>query len=245
MSPKDPKPVKSETDNVEHTRVGLWDVYRARPAKPAKTPLQVPEALKALPYVIRAVKVLAFLCYKTLLIYIICGLVISLLPATSLFYSSQLLQVVQDSIDSRTVDTYLLFRVLFFRFGSIGLSRMARIAQERASRKIISKMRTHYAEHILYAHSRLDVPTYNDLAVQGQLDSIRYSRNTAAWSCIRTVITFLSAVIQLITQVSVLISVLKDQPDGIWLALLGFAQPVLSWIRQHSSEPPGGPYGYL
>ena len=229
-------------DNVKRSRVGVWDVYLAKPDKPPAIPFfqTFKEALKSLPYVVRAVKVLAFLCYKTLLIYIISGLVISLLPATSLFYSGQLLQVVQDSIDSGSIDRHLLFRVLFFRISCVGLFRIARMAQTQTSARIVSKMRTHYAEHILHAHSRLDVPTYNDPAVQGQLQSARYSRSNAAWSCIKTIITFISAVIQLLTQVSVLISVLKDQPDGTWFALLSFAQPIMSWVRHFSSQPSGG-----
>ncbi|KAF8491288.1 P-loop containing nucleoside triphosphate hydrolase protein [Gautieria morchelliformis] len=217
--------VDSGPDSVEHKRLGVWNVYVAKPDTISGFSfLQTfDEALKALPYVIRAVQVLVLLCYKALLIYITSGLIISVLPATSLYYSGQLLQVVQDSIDSRSVDKRLLIRVLFLE--SVPC--------------IVSKMRTHYAEHILRAHIRLDVPTYNDPAVQGQLRSAVGSRSNVAWSCIRTLITVLSAVIQLLTQVSVLISVLKDQPDGAVLALLSFAQPVLSWVRRSSAFPPG------
>ena len=246
MSPKAPQPVDAEADNVEYSRVGGWDVYRAKPDKlPAISSLPtLEETLTSLPYVIRAIKVLVFLCYKTLLIYVISGLVASLLPATSLFYSSQLLQVVQDSIDSRSIDKRLLFRILFSRIGCMGLSRMARMVQSQVSKKIVSKMRAHYSGHILHAHSRLDVPTYDDPAVQSQLGSARSSRNNAAWSCIRTIVTFITAVIQLVSQVSVLMNVLKDQPDGTWLALLSIAQPVLSWVLRYSSQPPGGASHY-
>ena len=236
-----PRVSQHDSSYIRHTRLGIWDLYVAK-LEPTSAPLlqTFNEVLKSLPYVIRAIKVLIFLCYGTLLLYITSVLITSLLPATTLFYSGQLLQVVQDSIDSRSVDKRLLFRVLFFRVSCMALSRLAQNAQSWAATRISSKMRTHYAEHILRAHIQLDVPTYDDPAVQGQLRSAVSSRRNAAWTCIQAMITITSIIIQLVTQLSVLITVLKDHPDGKLLALLSFAEPVLSWVLRSSPWDAGG-----
>lgn len=242
MSPKEIPPVDSERDNVEHRRLGIWDLYIAKSDSPTSLPFMhtFNEASKSLPYVIRAVRVLTLLCYKTLLLYIASALVLSLLPATKLFYSGQLLQVVQDSMESRSVEKTVLFRVLFFRISCMALSRLAYDAQSWAATRITSKMQVYYAEHILRAHVQLDVPTYDDPAVRGQLHSGVATRRNAAWTCIKTMINIISTIIQLLTQLSVLITVLKGHPDGMLLASLSFAEPVLSWILQITPWHAGG-----
>jgi hypothetical protein len=242
---KDPAPFNPEAEHVTHTRIGVWDLYEDKRHKTERIPSssflqKFDETLTSLPFFIRAVKTLAVLCYNTLMLYLISSLITSLLPATALYYSGQLLRVVQESIDTRSVDKAVLFRVLFCRMACAAMSRLGALGQNWASIRISSKIRSHYAEHILHAHVRLDVPTYGDPAVRGQLSSVVSSRTNVAWGGIKAVITIVSTAVQLVTQLSVLIGVLKGQPDGTLLALMSFAEPVLMWIRRPSNLFDGG-----
>jgi len=101
-------------------------------------------------------------------------------------------------------------------------------------------MRTHYSEHILQAHIRLDLPTYTDPAVRGQITSVVSSRSNVAWTGIRTIMSSFSTVLQLVTQITILIGVLGKQQDGILLAVVSFADPVWMWLRRSNQWHGGG-----
>lgn len=79
--------------------------------------------------------------------------------------------------------------------------------------------------------SRLDVPTFNDPAVQGQLNQALpdYMRGNVAFRALTTALRVLSTTVQLLSQLSVLLTLLKDQPDGFLLAFLSFAHGIYSW----------------
>lgn len=232
-------------EHIRHTRIGLWDFYEDPQhlhsvGRSRKLLERVEETLLAWPYVVQTLRTLLTLSYYVLILYSVAVLITSLMPAASIYYSGQLLRVLQQAIDSRTVDTGVLFRVLLARIMCTMLTRFAHLAQSWASVRISSKMRTHYSEHILQAHLRLDLPTFNDAAVRGQLASVVSSRSNAAWTAIRNIISIFSTFLQLISQISILIGILKDQQDGILLAVVSFADPVWSWIRRESTWRGGG-----
>jgi hypothetical protein len=84
------------------------------------------------------------------------------------------------------------------------------------------------------------MPTYSDPAVRGQLETIVVARSNVAWTGIRTLTSSFSLLLQLLSQISVLVAVLKDQPDGPLLALMSFAEPMISWFRRYNSLHEGG-----
>ncbi|GJJ09413.1 hypothetical protein Clacol_003635 [Clathrus columnatus] len=100
-------------------------------------------------------------------------------------------------------------------------------------------MRAHYSEHILHAHSRLDVPTFNDPSVRGQLEAVTSYRASSPWSGIRMLIGILSMITQMMSQLAILITILRDKPDSVLLAGLSFAIPVISQL----STTPGSKGG--
>lgn len=86
--------------------------------------------------------------------------------------------------------------------------------------------------------SRLDVPTFDDPAIQRQLHQAVPTDRTHAVIAFRAVTTTLrvfATVIQVLAQLSVLINLLKGQPDGIFLAFLSFAHGFVQWIKTNKS----------
>lgn len=247
MAPKEKEstkvPFNAEGGRIIHTRLGVWDLYDkvddSTPWFSWPSFQIVDELLTSLPFVLRAFKTLAFLCYKTLLVYLIASLITSLLPAITLYYSGQLLQVVQNSLESRSVDEAVLIRVLAYKCVCGTVEYLTNTAKSWARIWLSTHARSHYSEHILRAHARLDVPTLEDPSVQGQLTSIVSTYN-AAWDAVHYSINTVSILLQLITQFSVLISVVRGQPDGLLLAFLSFVEPAWDFFRGRNGNKTGG-----
>ena len=82
--------------------------------------------------------------------------------------------------------------------------------------------------------SRLDVPTFDDPAIQRQLHQAvptDHAHATIAFRAVTTTLRVFATVIQLLSQLSVLINLLKGQPNGILLAFLSFAHGFVQWIK--------------
>lgn len=98
-----------------------------------------------------------------------------------------------------------------------------------------SRLRQHYTAHSFYARARLDVPTFDDPAVQRQLDATAGANGgSVAWSTLHLVSEVTNAAVRVISQVSVLIGVLRDQPDGPLLAILSVIPALSDWVRWQS-----------
>ena len=82
--------------------------------------------------------------------------------------------------------------------------------------------------------SRLDVPTFDDPAIQRQLQQAvpsDHANATIAFRAVTTTLRVFTTVIQVLSQLSVLINLLKGQPDGILLTFLSFAHGFIQWIK--------------
>ena len=227
-------PFDPDGGRIVHHKLGIWDIYeKVEDRKPwvSWPSFQIiDELLTSLPFVIRAFKTLAILSYMTLTIYLLTALISSLLPATTLYYSGQLIQVVQTSIDTRSVDQALLFRVLAMKCACGLAEYFSRIIKSWAAKRLSSTLRSHFSEHTLQAHARLDVPTYDDPSVQGQLTSILPD---VAWNTLSHSTEIIATLFLLISQLTVLLSVVRAQPDGILLTCLSFSEPILSLLSRN------------
>ena len=95
-------------------------------------------------------------------------------------------------------------------------------------------IKQYYSVHIFHAMSRLDVPTFDDPAIQRQLRQAvptDHAHATIAFRAVTTTLRAFATVIQVLSQLSVLINLLKGQPNGILLAFLSFAHGFIQWIK--------------
>ncbi|EDR16100.1 uncharacterized protein LACBIDRAFT_301848 [Laccaria bicolor S238N-H82] len=175
-------------------------------------------------------------CSFYLSAYICVELFSSLLPAISLWFSGQLLSIVQAAVDTRSIDTQLLIRIAAGRFLCQAATRISRHAKSRLAHPLNSRIKQYYSVHTFRAMARLDAPTFDDSAVQRQLEESLSpnSRSTIAWDAVTTVLHIATTLIQLTSQLSVLVSVLRHQRDGPLLALLSFAHLLYEWYSSIS-----------
>ncbi|GLB36684.1 putative (ABC) transporter [Lyophyllum shimeji] len=227
----------SDAQNVKHTTVGVWDLYEEIHPELAHVPGSSRlepylEMAKNAPYAWRMLRDIASIraCWWLLGVYLAVECVASLIPAVSLWYSAQLLNIVQSAVDKRTVDKRLLFEIAAGRLACLFLSRLLRHVRTRCVTPLNHRIKQFYAIHSFRAMARLDVPTFEDDAVQRQLEQAvaPMSHTTIAWDTVATTLRAVTTVVQLVSQLSVLASVLSGQRDGVTLALLSCAQTVFA-----------------
>ncbi|KAG6874168.1 hypothetical protein C0995_005586 [Termitomyces sp. Mi166 len=227
----------SDTKNVKHSRIGVWDLYEEIQPELAHVPGSSRlepyfEIAQNLPYVWRMLRDIGSIraCWFHLVLYLIFECIASLIPAISLWYSAQLLKIVQSAIDERAVDKRLLFEIAAGRLGCLLISRLMRYSKHRCVTPLNLRIKRFYAGHTFRAMGRLDVPTFDDDAVQRQLEQSASpnSYTTIAWETVSTTLSGLAMLLQLVSQFSVLVSVLRDQRDGTLLAVLSFAQTIFT-----------------
>ncbi|KAK7060894.1 hypothetical protein VNI00_000627 [Paramarasmius palmivorus] len=234
--------------NVKHTRVGVWDLYEEKQPELERIPLSKRlnvehylEMYNSLPFVWMMMKDIGSIrsCWFYMAVYLLIEIVSSLIPAISLWYSGQLLKIVQTAVDERIVDKDLLLHVAIGRFACSIITHLSWDWKARLTRPLTSRIRRFYSVRIFRTMARLDVPTFDDAGLQRQFEQVFMgdSRTTAAWEVVRMVVNVTTTTLQLLSQLSVLARVLKDQRDGMLLATLCFSQSLFDWVQNQPKMP--------
>jgi hypothetical protein len=131
------------------------------------------------------------------------------------------------------VDTAVLIQVAVGRVACSIASRILQYVQSRIMTPLNMSIKQFYARHIFRSMARLDVPTFEDPAVQRQLDATRSTpwSSSVAWSTVCMTTGIAMTVIRLVSQLSVLFTVLREQQDGPLLAILSFSQSLFDWYN--------------
>lgn len=99
-----------------------------------------------------------------------------------------------------------------------------------------------YTVHYFHALARLDLPTFEDTAIQRQLQ-LPQSSSSIVWQMIMAISSTGFKSLTLISQIIVLIRVLREQSDGPSLAILCFFYWIMSLFvhspfTSHNSSKP-------
>lgn len=139
---------------------------------------------------------------------------------------------VEVAVDHRTVDKELLVQVASGRIACAIVSRLLNHCKSRVQTPLDKRIRQYYSTHIFHSMSRLDVPTFEDPAVQQQMEAAwsTSGRSSVCWETIQMTSSVASTLIRLFSQVSVLISVLYNQRDGPLLTILSFGDSIFQWV---------------
>ncbi|OBZ79064.1 hypothetical protein A0H81_00117 [Grifola frondosa] len=228
-----------DAQRVKHTRIGVWDLYEEIQPELAHVPgssrlEHYLEMYQSFPYLWRMIKDILSIqsCWWLLVLYFSVDAVESLLPAAALWYSGQLLTILQVAIDTRTVDKELLLRISLGRIACTVLKRVLSSVRARLSYPLSIRVKQQYSIHLFHARARLDLPTFEDSAVQRQLeDASNSSGNGFAWDSLQMAIHIITAAVEVVSQVGVLASVLRDQRDGLLLAIISCSASAFDWFK--------------
>ncbi|KAJ8582269.1 P-loop containing nucleoside triphosphate hydrolase protein [Rhizopogon salebrosus TDB-379] len=235
-----------DTDRVKHTSVGVWDLYEEHqtnmPPIPGSSRFETyAQIVQCTPYVVRMLKDILSIkrCRVLLSAYLVVELLTSLTPAVSLWYSGQLLRLVNTAIETRTVDKAVLIRVAAGRTACTIVARILRYVQSRIMSPLNLSIKQFYIQHLFRSMARLDVPTFEDSAIQRQLESTWSTSwgSSIAWSTVCMTTGVAMTAIRLVSQLSVLSAVLREQQDGSLLAILTFVQSLSDWYNSRLRMP--------
>lgn len=125
--------------------------------------------------------------------------------------------------------------------GCAVLGRLLNHAKTTISYPLSKRLKQYYTVHLFHARARLDLPTFEDPAVQRQLEeaSQSFSGSGVAWDTFSMVISAVSTAVHITSEVSMLAAVLKDQPDSTLLAAISLSQSVLDWVSKTKSMDRG------
>ncbi|EMD41302.1 hypothetical protein CERSUDRAFT_109898 [Gelatoporia subvermispora B] len=228
-----------DRSRVKHTKVGVWDLYEEIPRELEHVPgasriEQILEIKQNSPYLWRMMKDIASIrsCWFLLCTYALVHFILSLLPAVNLWFSGQMLTIVQTAVETRTVDRQLLLRIAAGRIGTMTLQRFLRLCSSRAQVPLERRLKQHFTQHIFRARARLDLPTFDDPAVQRQLGGATPpGGRTVAAQTLRMSTDLMSACVYVTSQLGVLVNVLREQEDGPLLAALMLGAAFLEHVH--------------
>ncbi|KAF8264168.1 P-loop containing nucleoside triphosphate hydrolase protein [Lactarius quietus] len=232
-SESDP-PTRNES-YVENIRVGVWDIYILR--TPSRLSRYLPEIeqyrqiWKDLPYLWTTLRDMSTVALPLLLLYLAITLVNALIPALSLWFSGQILGIVQSAIDHRVVDTHYLFRVAGGRALCTAAGHALVYASNKVSTALGARSRQLYSGRIFRSIACLDVPTWDDPAVSSYIDSLCPAfpdLDSIAWVAIANLADAGSAFLRMFSEALVLFRVLQEQGDGSLLVLVSLASEAVS-----------------
>ncbi|KAI0820613.1 P-loop containing nucleoside triphosphate hydrolase protein [Trametes gibbosa] len=228
-----------DTHRVKHTRIGVWDLYEEENPNLERIPgsswlERGFEVYACLPYLMRMLKDILSIrsCWLLLTSYLAADFLNSLLPAASLWYSGQLITILQTAIDTRTVDKELLFRICVGRIACTLGRRILGHAIQELRGPLSRRLKQQYSLHLFHARARLDLPTFEDPMVQRQLEEASSTSGSIAWDTLVMASGIVSTAIQVISQISVLTQVLGTQQDGALLAILSFSASLSDWVTR-------------
>ncbi|KAH9034132.1 HlyB/MsbA family ABC transporter [Lactarius hengduanensis] len=226
----------------KHVNLGVWDLYvmRTRLSRYLPTSWKIEEYVgvwKDVPYLVRTLRDMDTVARPLLLLYLGITIAKSLTPAVRLWFSGQVLGIVQSAIDNRTVDPRLLFWVA----GGRALCTAAEHALGYASGKVATALgaraRQFYSGRVFHSMARLDVPTWDDPSVSSQIKTLQPripDTESVALTAIMTLVETGSAFLRMFSEGAVLFRVLREQGDGSLLIPVSLASEAVSYFAIRS-----------
>ncbi|KAG0703055.1 P-loop containing nucleoside triphosphate hydrolase protein [Suillus ampliporus] len=223
-----------EALRVKHTRIGVWDLYEERQTRLSRMSGSLASLLEtyaqilvSIPHVVHMLRDILSIKRTWILLpaFLVVEFFASLIPAVSLWYSGQLLRLVETAMETHTVDATVLVHVAVGHLMCKVTTRLLCYARGLILAPMRISIKQFCEGHILHSTVRLDLPTFEDSAVQGQLNSLSDWR--IASGAIEESTRIVMMVIGTLSQLSVLFTVLRGHQDGPLFMMLGFLQSVI------------------
>ncbi|KAG2050161.1 P-loop containing nucleoside triphosphate hydrolase protein [Suillus hirtellus] len=205
---------------VKHTRIGIWDLYEERqPHSLRILGSSISETciwmLQNMPYVVRMSKDMYKMFYSSIRI-----------PNSGTLRRLYIryLSLVETAMERRTVDTSVLADVAVAQLACTITMRLLKYARRCIIFPMDTSIRRVDAERKIHSLLYLDVPTYNALT-----QIIPSSRLGIQCEIVEISTNIAMTVVRLLSQLLVLMTVLREQQDGLLLAILSLSQPIFNW----------------
>ncbi|KAI0644257.1 P-loop containing nucleoside triphosphate hydrolase protein [Trametes meyenii] len=225
---------------VKHRKLGVWDLYyEEKSTKQSSIPGaswldQYTEIVGCLPFIWRMIKDVVAIpdCSILLGCFLFADLGKAVVPALTLWYQAQLLEIMQVAIDTRTVDKDRLVYICSARIACSVFSYLLELAESRTARALVWRTRNWSFAHVFRARARLDLPTYETSVVQQQLADVTpdSSQWPLVWETLHMTSTLIRAIGQAVLEIWVLGRALNGQHDGWILGGISVVAQTIDWV---------------
>ncbi|KAG2748574.1 P-loop containing nucleoside triphosphate hydrolase protein [Suillus brevipes Sb2] len=224
----DPKDAR----RVRHTRVGIWDIYEDRETDVSRIAWTYAQMVQIVPHIFRMLKDIlgirrGWMLLSTLLVIEVLA---SLTPAVSLWYTSQLFSLVETVMETRTADSTLLVHVAAGHLACTVAARFLKYARRFILHPLRNSIKKFHRGRMSNFSVCIDVPTYRELISMGNYTSMDYSAaSDIVFETVEMLLNITTTVLRLLSQFLVLITALREQQDGLLLAVFSFFQAIFYW----------------
>jgi len=238
----------NDTTRVAVTEVGVWKIYTEIPRplslgtgwarylnwrnlmywRPA---FLTATAAKNLRYVSQVGFELFKLSPGLLVAWLVTSAVGTVLPALVMYFSGQMLNIVQTALDTRRVDERWLVYIALGRALTVAAEWLNSAISDRCARPLKHRLELRFAQHILDAHLRIDLPTYSDADVQRKLGSASERQGGGVWQTVSGMVRWVQGVLNLVTTTLVLVALLWSHQQNIPLALAAMLSPLADLLN--------------
>ncbi|KDQ19827.1 hypothetical protein BOTBODRAFT_62228 [Botryobasidium botryosum FD-172 SS1] len=225
-------PQKTAADyNIKHIRNDIWDFfYRKRSHRPQKTTgISKTEIVQTLPFLQRYVHEIVDAGRGLLVMYTLVSFALALIPAFSIHFSGELLNMVKMVIEKREVDKEKLIYIVGVQAICPVATNLCNSFTSRYEPVLRRRINKNFDEHLLQARLRLDLPTYEDPVVQARLEACSDRLGAMGWNVFNDILEWFSRILSFTSQVSVVAKLLHDQQSG-FLAILSIVCHISAFL---------------
>ncbi|KZW02444.1 P-loop containing nucleoside triphosphate hydrolase protein [Exidia glandulosa HHB12029] len=223
---------------VVHERVGLWDLYIQETAPESSwswpgvsTWRRVQELWKNFAYIRALFTILASEPWEFGVNVLLMLLGNVGFPTFSLWLSTQLLEVMTAAIDNRLPEQKWFIFLLVCKPVMNVLESIVRNIHSYQDEAVVKRLQRYFTRRMITARSRLDVPTFSDATVAGQLQAADGEGSTQPHEALRTTIYYaVSGILSLTGSLIVLTIVVWNNAVVFKLVLAGFIPPIISTL---------------
>ncbi|KAH7100219.1 P-loop containing nucleoside triphosphate hydrolase protein [Auriculariales sp. MPI-PUGE-AT-0066] len=225
---------------VSVSHVGVWTIYSELPQRRLnvrawldwrvllywRPALFAASTVRNMSYVGRIMKDLLSCGPWLVIAYWLSSLLGAVFPGLIMYYSGEMLNLVQAALETRKVDEHWLAYIALARALCVAAEWLNQLVQSSTYNPLRRSLDLQFAQHILKAHLRIDLPTYGDAAVARQLESASERNRGGPWSAVQSLVRWTTGIVNAWTTFVVLMSLLWNRKECIPLAIVSLLPPL-------------------
>ncbi|KDQ19844.1 hypothetical protein BOTBODRAFT_152372 [Botryobasidium botryosum FD-172 SS1] len=228
---------------IRHIRNGAWDLFHRPGGHPDPSSSKKindgdasSEIVRLIPYAWRYAHEIFTAAGGWLVVFSLVSLVQAVIPAIRVYFSAEMLNLTQVVIEKQEIDKERLLYTVVAHAACSAVDNMCSHFTQRNGRKLQRRVEKVFDRHLFHARIRLDVPTFEDPAVQGRLSACYSYSGSMGWAVFEEVLSSAVEILNLVSRVSVVAKQVYDHDQqGSILTVLCFSGNIATtWLVSKS-----------
>ncbi|KAF8516471.1 P-loop containing nucleoside triphosphate hydrolase protein [Hysterangium stoloniferum] len=223
-------PTNASKKTLKFEEVGIWTVMREVDPKTSwRLPIQSvvtrgKQLVAIFPFIYRFVHE----CYSVspwmMIVYLVSSLWSSTEDAVNIYFSSRLLNLIQDSVTNRHLNGKALITTVISRLAFTLASTI--VTSPKTVQVLSTRIRYLFEKRVIAANLRLDMPAFEEPETTEKINRYLSSGGGGVWDRFEDLVSKVRVFTSVISQLSLLFGVLSSQPGGYWFAVICLAKSI-------------------